>query len=141
MRIQVNISVLKASRWYQVATRFCLGGLITAAAGIVAKEYGAAVGGLFLAFPAIFGASATLIEKHERERKEKLALAGHRRGTDAAALDAAGASLGSIGLAAFGLSVWLLAPSLPIGALALGSVSWLLVSVSLWRLRRTLRVV
>jgi hypothetical protein len=32
------------------------------------------VGGLFLAFPAIFPASATLIEKHVRERKEKAGL-------------------------------------------------------------------
>ena len=37
------------------------------------------VGGLFLAFPAIFPASATLIEKHGRERKEKAGLAGARR--------------------------------------------------------------
>jgi hypothetical protein len=97
--------------------------------------------GLFLAFPAIFCASATLIEKHERERKEKLGLSGYRRGTDAAALDVAGAGLGSIGLAAFGLGVWLLAPTLAFGSLALSSVAWLLVSVLLWRLRRVVRVV
>ena len=66
---------------------------------------------------------------------------GQRRGTDAAALDTAGASLGSMGLAAFGLSVWLLAPSLLMISLAPGSVAWLLVSVSLWRLRRELRIV
>jgi hypothetical protein len=34
-----------------------------------------------------------------------------------------------------------LAPSLALGSLALGSVFWLLVSVSLWRLRREVRVV
>jgi uncharacterized protein DUF3147 len=82
--------------------RFVLGGLATAVAGAVAEFFGPEAGGLFLAFPAIFCASATLIEKHERERKQKLGLSGHRRGTDAAALDSAGAGLGSVGLAAFG---------------------------------------
>jgi len=62
-----------------------------------------------LAFPAIFVASATLVEKHERERKQKRGLAGRRRGTDAAALDAAGAALGTLGLVAFGSVVWWLA--------------------------------
>src|ERR1700730_5598698 len=95
----------------------------------------------FLAFPAIFCASATLIEKHERERKQELGLSGYRRGTDAAALDAAGAGLGSIGLAAFGLGVWLLAPTLAFGSLALGAVGWLLASVLLWRLRREARII
>jgi hypothetical protein len=55
-----------------------------------------AAGGLFLAFPAIFCASATLIEKHERERKEEKGLQGKERGQDAAVLDAAGAGLGSV---------------------------------------------
>jgi hypothetical protein len=62
-----------------------------------------------LAFPAIFCASATLIEKHERERKAEKGLRGERRGKQAAALDAAGAGLGSFGLAAFALACWGLA--------------------------------
>jgi hypothetical protein len=140
MVVRVKWSALKQSRWYEYVLRFVLGGLATVMAGAVATFYGPAVGGLFLAFPAIFCASATLIEKHERERKQKLGLSGYRRGTDAAALDAAGAALGSIGLAAFGLGVWLLAPSLSIASLGLGSVAWLLVSVLLWRLRREMRV-
>jgi superfamily II helicase len=108
-------------------------------AGAIAAFFGPEAGGLFLAFPAIFGASATLIEKHERERKQKLGLSGDRRGKEAAALDAAGAGLGSIGLAAFGAGVWYLAPTLTFGSLALGSVAWLLVSVFLWQLRRRVR--
>ena len=51
--------------------RFGLKGLATVVAGLVADTWGPAAGGLFLAFPAIFCASATLIEKHERERTEK----------------------------------------------------------------------
>jgi hypothetical protein len=139
MIVRVKWSTLTQSRWYEYALRFVLGGLATAMAGAVSRFFGPEAGGLFLAFPAIFGASATLIEKHERERKQKLGLSGDRRGREAAALDAAGAGLGSIGLAVFGFSVWCLAPTLAFGSLVLGSIAWLLVSVSLWRLRRRVR--
>src|ERR1700738_1706565 len=141
MVVRVKWSAFKQSRWYEYVLRFVLGGLATTLAEGVANGFGPEAGGLFLAFPAIFCASATLIEKHERERKEKLGLSGYRRGTDAAALDAAGAGLGSIGLAGFGLGIWLLAPSLAFGSLALSSVAWLLVSVLLWRLRRQVRII
>jgi hypothetical protein len=40
--------------------------------------------------------------------KEKAGLSGARRGKAAAALDAAGAALGSFGLAAFALVIWLM---------------------------------
>jgi hypothetical protein len=141
MIVRVNWATLRQSRWHEFVLRFVLGGLATAMAGAIAQFFGPEAGGLFLAFPAIFCASATLIEKHERERKEKLGFSGYRRGTDAAALDAAGAGLGSIGLAAFGLSIWLLAPDLVFGSLALGSLAWFAVAVSLWRLRRDIRVI
>jgi Protein of unknown function (DUF3147) len=141
MVVRLKWSALKQSRWYEYGLRFVLGGLATALAGGVAEYFGPEAGGLFLGFPAIFCASATLIEKHERARKEKLGLSAYRRGTDAAALDAAGAGLGSIGLAAFGLGIWLLAPSLAFGSLASSSVAWLLVSVLLWRLRRQVRII
>ena len=136
MRIQVNISALKQSRWYQLAVRFCLGGLITVAAGIIAKKYGPGVGGLFLAFPAILPAGATLIEKHERERKEKLGLHGEVRGRKAASVDAAGAAMGSMGLVVFALLIsrfltdydpWIVMPSAIVG--------WMATSIFLWDLR------
>jgi hypothetical protein len=79
---------------------------MTVVAGLIAARFGPVIGGLFLAFPAIFPASATLIEKHVRERKEKAGLRGARRGKEAAALDAA--ALGSFGLTAFGLVIWLM---------------------------------
>jgi hypothetical protein len=66
MRISVNLSALRKTKWYEYAIRFVFGGAITAFAGVVAKEYGPVLGGLFLAFPAIFPASATLLERHER---------------------------------------------------------------------------
>jgi hypothetical protein len=43
---------------------------MTAAADIVAKEFGPTVGGLLLAFPAIFPAGATLVDKHEKKRRK-----------------------------------------------------------------------
>jgi hypothetical protein len=140
MDVRIKWSALKQSRWYEYVLRFVLGGLATATAGAVAEFFGPETGGLFLAFPAIFCASATLIEKHERERKQKHGLSGYRRGTEAAALDAAGAGLGSIGLAAFGLAIWCLAPRLAFGSLGLAAAAWLLVSVFLWRSRRIVRV-
>ena len=87
---------------------FGLGGLATVCTGLIAEAFGPATGGLFLAFPAIFCASATLVEKHERDRKEKAGLPGKRRGQQAAALDAMGAAIGSFGLLAFGAVMWTL---------------------------------
>ena len=92
---QFKLAALMQSRWYEYLLRFGLGGLVTVLAGAVAQAFGPETGGLFLAFPCIFCASTTLIEKHERERKKGLGLLGFRRGTDAAALDAAGAGRGA----------------------------------------------
>jgi TctA family transporter len=77
-----------------------------------------------------------LIEKHVRERKEKAGLPGARRGKEAAALDAAGAALGSFGLAAFGLVIWLMI--VHSWALVLAAASWLVVAVLAWQVRRWL---
>jgi hypothetical protein len=76
--IRFSPSSLKEGRWYEYLIRFGLGGAATVFTGLVGSRYGASVGGLFLALPAIFCASATLIEKHEIRRKEK---AGPRRWT------------------------------------------------------------
>jgi hypothetical protein len=110
---------------------------MTVIAGLIAARVGPIVGGLFLAFPAIFPASATLIEKHVRERKERVGLAGARRGKEAAALDAAGATLGSFGLAVFALVIWLLIERAPSLALVLATAAWLAVAVLAWWLRHS----
>jgi len=136
MNIRMNPSALRETRWHEYLTRFVLGGLATVATGAIANVFGPETGGLFLAFPAIFCASATLIEKHERERKEKVGLRGTRRGKEAAALDAAGAALGSLGLLAFGAAIWLLAPRSAWLALVVGSAAWFAISMFLWSIRR-----
>jgi hypothetical protein len=137
--VRAKLSSLREGRWYEYVIRFVLGGATALAAGIIADIWGPATGGLFLAFPAILCASATLVESHERRRKREQHVKGRCRGTDAAALDAAGAALGSIGLAVFALAVWRLAPSLGPFSLIVGSIGWLLVSITLWWLRRYVR--
>jgi hypothetical protein len=138
MIVRLNPSALRETRWYEYLIRFALGGAITVIAGYIAARFGPIVGGLFLAFPAIFPASATLIEKHVRERKEKAGLAGKRRGKEAAALNATGAILGSFGLVAFALVIWLMIERSPPLALILATAAWLAVAVLAWILRRWL---
>jgi hypothetical protein len=139
MAVKLKLSALAEGHWYEYAVRFVLGGAVTMLAGWIAAKWGPAVGGLFLAFPAIFPASATLVEKHERERKENAGLQGAKRGRDAAALEATGAALGSIGLMAFGTIVWQLAPEAAGIALSGGALAWLGVSLALWVARRHVR--
>jgi uncharacterized protein DUF3147 len=137
MQIKVDPSVIGQTRWYEYAVRFLFGGLITAVAGIIAKKFGAGVGGLFLAFPAIFPASATLIEKHEKQKKEKEGLQGTQRGREAASVDAAGSAMGSVGLLVFALIVWQFAPRYRTGLVLMGgTIAWLTVSVLIWHVRK-----
>jgi hypothetical protein len=133
MKVQASLSALKQTKWYEYATRFLIGGAITVFAGLIAKKFGPTVGGLFLAFPAIFPASATLIEKHEKQKKQRLGMDEGHRGQDAAALDAAGAAMGSIGLVTFASLVWLLLPRFSTWIVIGGSaIAWLIVSVCVW---------
>ena len=133
MIVKVHTQAFSESRWYEYAIRFVLGGLVTVIAGIMAKKFGAAVGGLFLAFPAIFPASATLIEKHEGQKKEEKGMQGTCRAREAAGADAFGASMGGIGLLAFALFTWSLLPShnavLTIGG---ATLLWAAVSFLIW---------
>jgi hypothetical protein len=110
MRVHFDISALKATKWYEYALRFLFGGTITVVTGVMASRYGPVFGGLFLAFPAIFPASATLVEKHEREKKQRAGIVKTIRGREAAALDARGAAIGSLGLIGFAFAVRRLAP-------------------------------
>src|ERR1700683_3826651 len=102
MKIEFNRASLRQLKLHDYLTRFVLGGAITVITGLIAKHFGPVVGGLFLAFPAIFPSGATLIEKHEREKKRRAGIAHTMRGRSAAALDARGAALGTLALAAFG---------------------------------------
>ena len=136
MRTKVDPKSMRQTKWYECATRFVLGGAITVIAAFLAKKFGPGVGGLFLAFPAIFPASATLVEKHEAEKKAQRGLHGEKRGRDAAALDAAGAVMGSFGLGLFALLVWILLPDHSVGLTLFGAaVLWFVSSCCLWLVR------
>jgi hypothetical protein len=81
----VDLSSLSETKPHEYALRFLFGGSRTALAGLIAKGYGPEVGGLFLAFPAIFPAAASLIQNHEIRRKAEIGTDGVDRGRNAAA--------------------------------------------------------
>jgi F0F1-type ATP synthase assembly protein I len=139
--IRFSPSSFKEGRWYEYLIRFALGGAATVFTGLVSSHYGAFIGGLFLALPAIFCATATLIEKHEIRRKREAGLAGGRRGQMSAAVDSAGAALGAIGMLAFAI-VFSLTAKTGIAAAFMGASSaWLVVAVAAWYVRRKARSV
>jgi hypothetical protein len=96
-----------------LAIRFLAGGLTSVVAGLVTLAFGARVGGVFLAFPAILAASLTLI-KQQNDSAE-------------AREDARGAVLGGGAMAAFAA----------IGAIGFGHLSGglvLLLATAGWAL-------
>ena len=136
IRIKADPSALRRTTWQQYTVRFLFGGLIAVLTGVIAEKFGPAVGGLFLAFPAIFPASATLIEKHEKEKKHQHGLHGTGRGRAAAGLDAAGAAMGALALCVFSTFLWQLLPGHPPWLILMGAtLCWLVVSVSIWLIR------
>jgi hypothetical protein len=99
--IKIDPSGLRETKRHEYAPPFVAGGIITVIAGMIARKWGPGTGGLFLAFPAIFPASAILIEKHERQGKQRKGFHGKERGTNAAAIDALGTAMGSVCLLTF----------------------------------------
>jgi hypothetical protein len=97
------------------------------------------IAGLLLAFPAIFPGSATLIEKHEKEEKEKNGMSAAVRGRQAASVDAAGSAMGSLSLVVFwhdSLAVVTVHPGLSLELLPLRAVLLLFV----WQIRKRTRI-
>ena len=120
--------------------RFVFGGIVTVLTGLIATRYGPGVAGLFLAFPAIFPAGATLIEKQQREKKRRVGLDGTSRGRVAAGIDAIGAAMGTLGLIAFALLVWRFLPSHSSPAiLTIAGLAWLAISVLAWLIRKVIK--
>jgi Protein of unknown function (DUF3147) len=132
----VELKSLKQTSWRQLALRFVLGGTVTLCTGLIARHWGPVIGGLFLSFPAIFSAAATLVARNESERRG----ATSRRGRKASALEAAGAMLGACALSCFGACAWLLLPShSALWVLPLAALVWLSVASALWWARRQVR--
>jgi hypothetical protein len=136
-KITVDLSGVRQTTWRQGAARFLIGGVITALVGIIGRKLGPGIGGLFLAFPAIFPASATLIEKHELEKKRRAGVNGVFRSREVAGVDAAGAAMGSVGLLAFAFTVYKTLPRHPAWqVLSAALLIWMAVSVLVWRIHK-----
>jgi len=113
----------KVAAWEYVL-RFVFGGLVTVGAGLIAKRWGTAFGGMFLAFPAILPASLTLVKQHD----------GRRRAID----DARGGTVATTALASFALVVMVAAPAWPPAVvLAVAMCLWAIVAVMAWRVALT----
>ena len=138
MRVQARVAAIKGIRPHEWILRFLFGGAVCVLAGLVAKRFGPAVGGLFLAFPAIFPASATLVEAHERKHKARAGFDGTMRGRTVASVDAAGTALGCIGLGGFAVVCWLLFTRMETaGVFALATLAWCVLCISAWLLRKS----
>lgn len=137
MNISVSLSGLAQTKPLEFALRFVFGGIVTALAGLIAAQFGPVVGGIFLAFPSIFPATATLIEKHEAKKKKQEGMHGRYLAKCAAGADAAGAAMGAIGLLAFGMLVWQLSESVaPWMVLTTATIAWFAVAMTVWMIRK-----
>ena len=140
MIVKLQLAALRQTRWYELVLRGLFGGIATVLTGLIAKFSGPVVAGLFLAFPAIFPATATLVEKHTKERRRTAGFDGALRAADAVAIEARGGALGSVGLAAFAAVMWLALPHVPSAlGFVMAGFGWLATSVVVWQLRRMLR--
>ena len=137
MLIGINVAKLREGTPTEYLTRFLFGGIITVLATLIAGHYGPIIGGLFLAFPGIFAPGLSMTEEHAIERKAQGGANGTLFARAEASVEAAGASIGALGLAAFALVLWkgLPAHSLTL-VLPLASAAWLFVSVILWWIRK-----
>jgi hypothetical protein len=136
MLIGINIAKLREGTPTEYLTRFLFGGAITVVAALIARHYGPILGGLFLAFPGIFAPGLSMTEEHAIERKASRGANGTLFARAEASVEAAGASAGALGLAAFALVLWKGLPTHSLTlVLPLAGAAWLLVSVLLWYLR------
>jgi hypothetical protein len=137
MSVRLDLSALRQIKWYEIVLRFLFGGLATVATGLIAKSFGPVVGGLFLAFPAIFPATATLVEKHVKEKKRVAGIDGVDRARCAVALEARGATMGSIGLICFAIVVWrFLSGGAEWLILLSALLAWTATAILLWQICR-----
>lgn len=133
MVVAIRLASLKGIKAHEYAVRFLFGGAVCVAAGILAKIYGPEIGGLFLAFPAIFPASARLVESHEKKHKQRAGIDGRQRARVVAGVDAAGTTLGCAGLICFALVCWFGITRWPVAfVFAAACAAWIAAGVVLW---------
>jgi len=136
MRPKLRIDSLRQTTPMEYAIRFMFGGLVTLAATLIANKWGPVIGGIFLAFPGIFPAGVSLVEKHKTKRESVVGKIGVATARAEASVQAAGASAGTWGLAGFGLVLWKEAAihSLPMMMMC-AALAWAVLSWTLWMLR------
>jgi len=116
---KIDLSGLRKPAAWEYLVRFVFGGLVTAGAFLISKRFGAAFGGLFLAFPALMPASLTLVKRHD----------GRACATD----DARGGRIGALALTAFAIVVTVTAASWPLPMfLLVATLTWAAVATGLW---------
>jgi hypothetical protein len=138
MLLKLQFESLKETKPGEYATRFVAGGVVTVLASLVAQHYGPVIGGLFLAFPAIFPAGISLVEKHKIEREAEEHKAGTISARGEAAVEATGASAGALGLAAFAVVLWKLPAHGLLATLVIACAAWAAVSWLAWWVRELL---
>jgi len=138
MPVKLDVSNIKRTKWHEYAMRFAAGGVITAIVGLIGRKYGPLIAGLFLAFPAIFPASATLVEK--RAKKQQKGLDAEQRGLKSAADDASGAAMGSAALFLFALVTYSFVSRYSAGlVLACATAIWFGSAIGVWILHQNLQ--
>jgi hypothetical protein len=137
MIVHARLSAIKGIKPHEWILRFVFGGAVCLIAGLIAQRFGPVIGGFFLAFPAIFPASASLVEAHEEQHKARVGFDGTNRGRVVAAIDALGTAMGCIGLAGFAFVFWIWLPRTGLlQTFILASLVWLTLSVGVWLLRK-----
>jgi hypothetical protein len=137
MIVNARLSAIKGIKLHEWIIRFAFGGVVCVLAGLIAERFGPIIGGFFLAFPAIFPASASLVEAHEEQHKARAGYNGTNRGRTVAAIDALGTAMGCIGLSGFAFVVWIWLPRAGLAqTFILATLAWLTLSTGVWLLRK-----
>jgi hypothetical protein len=133
MRLDLRFDSLKQTTPTEYVSRFVFGGLVTVVAGLVADRFGPVIGGLFLAFPGIFPAGVSLVEKHKTLRENAEGKVGTWAARGQASVEATGASIGTLGLTGFAVVLWQGLPRLSfLPVLLIAAGTWTVVSWLCW---------
>lgn len=110
-RPSIKLAELRQVRFRDLGLRFLAGGVTSVVAGLISYGISARVGGFLLAFPAILGASLTLVEEQEDSAEARE--------------DSRGATVGACSMAAFAaVAALTLTHVTSVLALALATAAW-----------------
>ena len=136
MRVRLQFASLQETTAMEYAQRFVFGGVVTVVATLIADHWGAVIGGMFLAFPGIFPAAVSLVEKHKKLREAEAGKIGVLSARGEASVEATGASAGALGLLGFGLVLWKGLPGHGLAVVLVWAAAvWMVVASVGWWLR------